>query len=62
MHKRICHALGRINVHRHMKNLVGRIISLTGKRINEGKKIKVKTLKTWPHQVMIFLVLLSFTK
>ena len=44
MHKSICHALGRINVHRHMKNLVGRIISLTGKRINEGEKIKVKML------------------
>ena len=28
MHKSICHALGRINVHRHMKNLVGRVIKV----------------------------------
>ena len=41
MHKNICHALGSINVHRHMKNLVGRFIKvLLKKSINEGEKGK----------------------
>ena len=43
MHKSICHAFGRINVHRHMKNLVERVIKVLLKntlmRGKKGKKV-----------------------
>ena len=41
MHKSICHAFGRINVHRYMKNLVARLIKiLLKKSLMRGKKGK----------------------
>ena len=41
MHKTICHALGRINVHYHMKTLVGRVIKVLLKNaLMRGKKGK----------------------
>ena len=43
MHKSICHALSRINVHYHMKTLVGKVIKVLLKnalmRGKKGKKV-----------------------